>query len=134
MFNLFINLMKTILVDAWNTFVTEEGIFRDMKGMLDGFENRKLILTNANDEERVKFGIVDMPYEVFSLSHDPNKVDPEFYRKMLEYFKLDSKDVVCFEHKEEAVKSAKSVGIISFHYDKDKKDLIALKKFIEENL
>lgn len=39
-----------------------------------------------------------------------------------------------FEHNEDAVKSARSVGIATHHYDKDKKDLVGLKKFIDENL
>jgi hypothetical protein len=47
---------------------------------------------------------------------------------------LDAKDVIYFEHNAEAVKSAQSIGILTFHYDKDKKDLDALRKFIDENL
>ena len=54
--------MKTILVDAWNTFVTSEGMFEEMKEMLDEFSNDKIILTNANDEQLIKLGIVNMPY------------------------------------------------------------------------
>ena len=40
--------MKTILVDAWNTFVTEEGINLDMKKLLDSYPNNKIILTTLN--------------------------------------------------------------------------------------
>jgi hypothetical protein len=46
-----------------------------MQKLLDNFSNKKIILTNANEEEKVKFGIVNMPYEVFSISHNPNKTD-----------------------------------------------------------
>lgn len=53
---------------------------------------------------------------------------------MLEHFGLSKDDVIYFEHNEDAVKSAQSVGIKTFHYDKDKKDLVALKKFLNENL
>lgn len=126
--------MKTILVDAWNTFVTEKGIFKEMQDLLDSFPNKKIILTNANEEEKTKLGIVNMPYEVFSLSHNPNKTDPEYYKAMLNNFSLSSEDVVYFEHNEEAVQSAKSVGITTYWYNKDKQDLVALKKFLEENL
>jgi HAD superfamily hydrolase (TIGR01509 family) len=127
-------MTKTILVDAWNTFVTQEGMFQEMKEMLDEFENRKIILTNANEEEKVKYGIVDMPYEVFSLAHNPNKPDPEYYKKMLEHFGLKAEDVVYFEHNEGAVESAKSVGINVFHYDKEKRDLQAVKEFLKGSL
>ncbi|MFH1890232.1 MAG: hypothetical protein ABIJ91_01540 [Candidatus Kuenenbacteria bacterium] len=38
-----------------------------------------------------------------------------------------------FEQNSESVKSAKSVGIKSYYYDPEKKDLEALKKFLTEN-
>jgi len=75
-----------------------------------------------------------MPYEVFTLKHDPEKIDPSYYKIMLKHFNLNVKDVVYFENDENAVKSARSVGIKTLHYDKDKRDLITLKKFIRENL
>ncbi|MCA9488099.1 MAG: HAD-IA family hydrolase [Nanoarchaeota archaeon] len=125
---------KVILVDAWNTLVTEEGMFQEMKEMLDHFENKKVILTNANEEEKIKYGIIDMPYEVFTLSHNPNKTNPEYYKKMLEHFGLNPENVIYFEHNAEAVESAKSIGIKTFHYDKDKKDLDSIKEFLESNL
>lgn len=108
--------MKTILVDAWNTFVTQDGVFADMQNMLDEFDNPKIILTNANDEQLVQLGIVNMPY-------------PAYYTTMLQHFSLVADNVVCFEHNADAVKSARSVGIHTYHYDKDAKDLDALKDF-----
>ena len=126
--------MKTILVDAWNTFVTEDGMFQEMKDMLDEFDNKKIILTNANEEEKVKYGVVDMPYEVFTLAHNPNKADPEYYKKMLEHFSLKPDDVVYFEHNSEAVESAKSVGITTFHYNKEIKDMEAVRDFLNNNI
>ena len=126
--------MKTILVDAWNTFITEDGVFDEMQELLDSFPHTKIILTNANDEEMMKFGIVNMPYEVFTLKHEPNKTDPMYYTTMLEHFDLSPEDVVYFEHNEEAVKSARSVGITTYHYDKDEKDIDALKGFLMEQL
>lgn len=126
--------MKTILVDAWNTFVCENWKNLEMQKILDKFENKKIIITNANDEELVKFGIINMPYEVFSLKHNPNKTDPKYYEKMLEKFNLSKDDVIYFEHNIEALNSAKSFWINIFHYDKDKKDLIILEKFLKDNL
>jgi len=126
--------MKTILVDAWNTFVTEEGINKDLHKLLEEYSNRKIILTNANDEQVVKLGLTDLPYELFSLKHNPDKVDSEYYKKMLDNFELKAEDVIYFEHNEDAVKSAGSVGITAHHYDKDKKDLESLKQFLDSNL
>ncbi len=127
-------MAKVILVDAWKGLVDEYGLFQEMRALLDEFENRKIILTNANEEERENHGIVNMPYEVFSLAHNPDKADPEYYKKMLEHFSLTPEDVVYFEHSAEAVESAESVGINTFHYNHEKKDLESLKSFLKENL
>ena len=130
--------MKTILVDAVYTFVIEnDGIFKPFKQMYDllkTFPNRKIILTGANDEQFKKFGLSDMPYEVFTLKHDLEKTDPKYYETMLKYFNLSKDGVIYFEHDENAVKSAQSVGIKTYNYDSEKKDLIALKNFLTENL
>ena len=127
--------MKTILVDAVNAFVLkDEGIFNEMYKMLEQYPNRKIILTGANDEQMEKFGLNDMPYEVFTLKHNPEKTDPNYFKIMLKHFNLSIDNVVYFEHNEDAVKSSQSVGINTFHYDKDTKDIEALKKFIDESL
>lgn len=127
--------MKTILVDAYNTFIVEgRGINTDMQKLLDTYPNPKLILTNANDEQMVQFGLDKVPYPVFTLKHQPDKVDPVFYKTVLEKYQLTPVDVVYFEHANEAVESARTVGITTYHYDKDKKDLAALKKFLDENV
>ena len=127
--------MKTILVDAINTFVIKgEGIFEEMRDLLEKYPNKKIILTNADDEQMQKNGLDKMPYEIFTLKHNPGKTDREYYEKMLENFGLDKDDVLYFEHNEDAVKSARSVGIRTYHYDKDKKDLKELRKFLDENL
>jgi HAD superfamily hydrolase (TIGR01509 family) len=127
--------MKTILVDAVDTLVIEgAGIFEEMYQMLEAYPNVKIILTNANDDQMKKFGLNAMPYEVFTLKHNPDKPNPEYFQLMLKHFNLRPEDVIYFEHNLEAVKSAQSVGIISFHYDAEKKDLVALKTFIDENI
>ncbi|HAM88191.1 MAG: hypothetical protein US83_C0010G0009 [Candidatus Falkowbacteria bacterium GW2011_GWC2_38_22] len=127
--------MKTILVDAINAFVIEgEGVFNEMYKMLEQYPNRKIILTGANDEQMVMFGLDKMPYEVFTLKHDPEKTDSRYFETMLKHFNLEVKDVVYFEHNLDAVKSAQSVGINTFHYDQSTKDVEALKKFIDESL
>jgi len=69
--------MKTILVDAVDCFVIEgKGIFQEMHDLLESFPNRKIILTGANDEQLKEFGLDRMPYEVFTLKHNPEKTNP----------------------------------------------------------
>ena len=126
--------MKIILVDAWNTFVTEEGMFVAMKDMLDTFENRKIIVTNANPEERIKYGIVNMPYDVFSLEHNPNKTDPQYFVKLLKHYHLQPSEVVYFEHNPEAIESAKSIGINAYKYDHIIKNIKAVETFIRASV
>lgn len=127
--------MKTILVDAVDAFVIkEEGIFKEMHELLEKYSNRKIVLTGANDEQMEKFGLNNMPYKVFTLKHNPEKTDPEYFKKMLEQFGLNKDDVVYFEHNSEAVKSAQSIGINSYHYDSEKKDLDSLKQFLDQNI
>jgi len=127
--------MKTILVDAVDCFVSRKGeIFSEMHKLLETYPNRKIILTGANDEQLRQFGLDKMPYEVFTLKHNPEKTDPSYYVKMLEHFNLKKDDVVYFEHNPDAVKSARSVGIVSYFYDNDAKDLRGLKDFLEKNL
>lgn len=127
--------MKTILVDAVNTFVIEgSGIFKEMHELLETYENKKVILTNADDEQLKSFGLDQMPYEVFTLKHNPEKTDPSFFSSMLKHFGLSNDDVVYFEHNPKAVESAQSVGIVSYHYDPQQKDILALKAFLDASL
>jgi len=127
--------MKTILVDAVGTFVIEGvGISQPIFDLLEEYPNRKIILTNANDEQMVEFGLTNLPYEMFTLKHNPDKTDSNYFEQMLKHFNLPSGDVVYFEHNPEAVKSAQSTGITSYHYDSEKRDLIVLKQFLDNNL
>lgn len=126
---------KVILVDAVKAFVIEgRGIFKEMFDLLETFPNKKIILTGANYDKFEYYGLDKMPYEVFTLQHNPEKSDPEYYKTMLLHFNLNKDDVVYFENNVEAVKSAESVGVKTYRYDPDKKDLKALEIFLKNNL
>ena len=122
---------KVILVDAYHCLFTENGINKKMQEILDSFPNRKIVLTNADDEQMKRFGIDTSPYEVFTLKHNPNKTDGGYYEKMLEYFNLHPSDCVYIEHNKDAITQAEKVGMRSFHYEND---LELLEQFIKENL
>jgi FMN phosphatase YigB (HAD superfamily) len=127
--------MKTILVDAINGLINDDGsLFQEMYDLLEAYDNIKIVLTGANDEQFKKFNLHESPYDVFTLEHNPEKTEPEYYKRMLEYFKLAPDNVVYFEHNIDAVKSADSVGIKTYYYDHKKRDLTSLKKFLDENL
>jgi len=127
--------MKTIFVDAIDGLVLKDGsIFHAMYEMLEEFENKKIVLTGANDEQFKEFNLGDVPYEVFTLKHDPEKTDPKYFEILLQKYNLSSNDVVYFEHNPDAVKSAKTAGINTYYYDSTKQDLDALKAYLTSNL
>ncbi len=127
--------MKTILVDAIDGLVLKDGtIFKEMLEMLETFPNRKIVLTGANDEQFKEFGLAAVPYEVFTLKHNPEKTDPKYFEMMLEHYGIKADEVIFFEHNPDAVKSAETAGIKTFYYDPVQKDLSALKQFLDSNL
>lgn len=127
--------MKTILIDAVYCFVlADKSIDTEVYTLLEKYPNRKILLTGANEEQMVEFGLVNMPYEIFTLKHNPEKTDPKYYQILLERYSLKVEDVIYFEHNIKAVESAQSTGIKSYHYDEEKRDMMELAKFLDENL
>ncbi len=127
--------MKTILVDAINGLILENGtVFRAMYEMFEQYPNRKIVLTGANDEQFQKFNLSESPYDVFTLKHNPEKTDPQYFRILLDAYNLQPEDVIYFEHNAQAASTAESIGIITYFYDHTKEDLVALKQFIDSNL
>ena len=127
--------MKTILIDAVNTFVIKyHGIFKEMHDLLELYPNKKIIVTNASDEQIKPLGLDKLPYEIFTLKHNPEKTNPEYFRTLLRKYKLDAKDVIYFEHNKQAVSSAQHIGIKTFYYDRYRKNLTSLKEFLDGNL
>lgn len=127
--------MKTILIDAVYCFVSDKGeIFQDMYKLLELYPNKKIIVTGADDEQFKTFGLDKMPYEVFTLKHNPEKVDPQYFKILLEHYELNADQVVYFEHSDKVVKSAESIGIESYFYDENAKDLEKLKEFLDREI
>jgi FMN phosphatase YigB (HAD superfamily) len=51
---------------------------------------------------------------------------------LLEEYNLLPSDVLYFEHNQDTIVSARFLGIATFHYDKDTKDVLRLKEFLDE--
>lgn len=127
--------MKTILVDAINGLVLEDGsILEPMHELLESYPNNKLVLTGANDEQFKHFKLDQAPYEVFTLKHNPEKTDPQYFKTLFEKYGLSANEVVYFEHSTEVVKTALSLGIPTHFYDHTREDMVALKQFLDETL
>lgn len=126
--------MKTILIDAVHTLIIKgEGLYQPLFDLLEEYQNRKIVLTNADDEQMKDNGLLDFPYEVFTLKHNPDKNNPLYFKMFLEVYGLKNDEVIYVEHDLEAVKSAESVGIKTFFYDSEEKDLYSVREFIEVN-
>lgn len=126
---------KVILVDAYNTFVLSNGsIDEEMYELLEEFENTKILVTNADIEKQQELGIVNMPYEVFTLNFNPEKTNPEYFNMFLGTYGLEPKNCIYFEHNPLAVENANKLGIVSFHFNHEKRDLKELKTFLETYL
>jgi FMN phosphatase YigB (HAD superfamily) len=127
--------MKTILVDAIDGIVLKDGtLFKEMYEMLETFSNHKIVLTGANDEQFKQFNLDTVPYDVFTLKHNPEKTDPKYFELMLVHYGLRNDEVIFFEHNRDAVKSAETTGIKTYYYDPIAKDLNGLKAFLNSNL
>ena len=127
--------MKTILVDGISGLILKDGTLQqEMYELLEQYPNPKLVLTGANDEQWRQFNLDISPYEVFTLKHNPEKTDPEYFKILLDKYHLKAEDVVCFEHSREAADTARSLGIKTYFYDHTKQDIPALREFIDANL
>lgn len=127
--------MKTILVDAINGLVLEDGsLLKPMYDLLESYPNNKIVLTGANDEQFKQFRLDEVPYEVFTLKHKPEKTEPAYFKALFNKYNLDTSQVIYFEHSPEAVTCAKSLGIPTYAYDHTKQDMKLLKAFIDKNI
>lgn len=62
------------------------------------------------------------------------KTDPKYFQALMQRYNLKCEDLIYFEHNQDAVLSAKSLGINSFYYDPVKKDLDELEIFINSSI
>ncbi len=127
--------MKTILIDAIHTLVSPSGELNEsLHTVLESYPNTKIIVTNADDAQMKTYNLQSMPYEVFTLKHSPEKTDPTYFETLLSKYGLAASEVVYIEHLLEALKSAQSLGIDSFLYDAEAKNIEEVRAFLVQNL
>jgi FMN phosphatase YigB (HAD superfamily) len=126
--------MKTILVDGIHVLMKEGGgLNSELYQLLESYPNPKVIATGANEEQMKKYGLDNPPYPVYSGAHNPEKTDPEFYKRFMREHKLHSEDVVMFDQAVSAVRSAGLAGIPAYCFNVEVGDLLALKSFLDSN-
>ncbi|MFT7328065.1 MAG: HAD superfamily hydrolase (TIGR01509 family) [Crocinitomicaceae bacterium] len=127
--------MKIILVDAVDLFISDIGVIdQKIYELLEEYATPKIIVTNAPAEKFEEFGLNYVPYPVFTLSKQPSKSDPEYFNILFEEYSIFASECIYIEHNKEAVASAQSVGIKSYYFNSEKKDLKLLKEFIDNSI
>ena len=122
--------MKTILVDAWNTFVKNKKIDLRLLKILEKFPCDKIIVTNANLSEQKDLGIINMPYSVFSLSHNPEKTNKLYFDRLCNEQKLKKEELLYIEHNIVSVETAKTFGIKSILFNEN---YLEIEEFLNQN-
>jgi len=127
--------MKTILIDAIHTFINSQGeVDEKIFELLEEYSEHKIICTNADPEKIREYNLDIMKYPVFTLSREPAKADPEYFELLMQEFNLFPSECLYIEHNKDAVTSAQSIGITSYYFDSEKRDLESLKEFINNNI
>lgn len=116
-----INPNKILLVDAVRTVISSDveynidtrGLNKDLADFLKSLPNRKIVVTNAPGVklEKIKRYLSDYDFQVYSLENNPGKTDPEYFKKLLADFDLKVEDCFYFDHKQENLDAARSIGI-----------------------
>lgn len=123
-----------MLVWSLHTLVNEDGIINtEVQSILNEFDNTKIIVTNSNDAEIEKLGLNNLNYEIFTLAHEPNKVNPLYFDILLRTYNLLPKNTIYFDSSEEALSAAKSMWITTYKFDKNK-DINVLRNYLKVNL
>ena len=130
---------KVILIDAIGClFDKDKKVNEELYESLEKLPNRKIVLTQLNKEE-VKDLALKISYEIFTLENKVKKSDEKYYTELLKKYKLNPKDIVCFEHETENVNIAKKVGIHTERYtslsnfEKDLENNLIISEIIEES-
>lgn len=120
--------VETILVDAVNCLIKKDGKDAKLIEILESLNKKIIVATNGNKEAVAK--ILENKFEIFSLNKSPEKSDPEFFKRLIEKYNLDKNRIFYFDHKQENVDSAKSLGISAKLYQSTEQ----IEKVLEENL
>jgi len=105
---------KTILVDAIHTlYIPEHGFDQKMVNILKRYKNPIIITTNMKLDDLEKHPLLGLGYQIFTREGDPNKRDPEYWKKLLDHYGLTINDVIAFDHNPEVKESAYDAGVVT---------------------
>ncbi len=119
---------KILAIDAVGLLVDIKGkVNNKIYKLINKFDNKKIVLTNANDVEK-KIFLKNISYRIFTLKHKPEKSNPIYFKKFLSKYKLKPHELIYIEHNFKACKSARKNKIKTYHYEGN---YIKLKQFLK---
>jgi len=64
-------------------------------------------------------GFKELPYEIFTCNGKPNKLEPEYFKNLLNSKNIKPEDCYYLDHKQENLDSAKKVKIKGYLYSEE---------------
>ena len=110
-------MKKTILVDGMFCIYDKEfNVNKELLKIINSFNARKILVVNGF-REKGKQALIGSDFLAFSLEEEKIKKDnPEYFKTLLSRYDLKIYEVLYFDHDENNVKTAKSLGIVSTQY------------------
>ena len=109
-------MKKILAIDAVGLLVDVNGkVNTKIDGLIKKFDNKKIVLTNANDIEKKNF-LKNIKYKIFTLKHYPEKSNTTYFKKFLLKYKLKPNELIYIEHDLKACRSARKNKIKTYHY------------------
>lgn len=119
---------RVLLIDGMGCLYDEKfNVDQGLFDLLNKLNVRKILVVNGFKEEAEKI-LGDKNYEVFSFKNEIKKDNPEFFRKLLQKYNLDSKQVFYLDHSSDNVNSAITEGILSEIYSDNEQAEVFLRK------
>ena len=121
-------MRRTIFLDGMHCIYDKDfNINQELLNIVNSFEENKILVVNGFREKGHK--VLGEKFKAFSLEEEGiKKSNPEYFKRLMSKFNLKPKNCVYFDHSEENVKSAESLGIKSFHYKNNNQQI---KQFLE---
>ena len=122
--------IEIILVDAINCLIDKEkGLNKELAEYLKNTNKKIIVVTNADKKETLE-KIKPYDFEVFTLNNNPDKENPEYFKKLTKHYNINPNSIIYFDHKKERLESAIKAGLINVELFKNNKQIF---NFIENN-
>ena len=129
--------VETILVDAVFCLIHkgDEGLSlnTELCDFLEAQNKQIIVVTNAKDSVllEIKKLLEHTKFVVFSLQFNPEKTDPEYYKKLIQMYSLDLSKTIYIDHSLDNIAASTQCGIETYQYVDNQETIDFLKARIE---